>query len=520
MKFQIIFCSSRQITIELDENSIYETAGYEVWINQELNGIYHKMIQTIDNLQPDTEYEIMLVRGCESSETIRFRTVPELITLNVRDFGAFGDGKHDDTSAIQAAILCCPPQGRVLIGKGTYPVTALFLKSDITIEIQEGAVLEGIYDRERIPILPGRTEYDNENEYYNLGSWEGNPLDSFASMITGIHVKNVVICGKGILDGKANFENWWKNPKVRERAWRPRMVFLNGCENITMVGVTVQNSPAWNLHPFFSKQIRFIDMHVKGPANSHNTDGCDPESCDDVEIVGVHFSVGDDCIAIKSGKIYMGRKWKKPSKNIRIHQCWMQDGHGAVTIGSEIAAGVDEIHIYRCRFTNTDRGLRVKTRRGRGKDSVLKNIVFENLELDGVKAPFVVNSFYFCDPDGRSEYVGTMEALPVDDRTPSIESLTFRNITCKNTHYSAAYIWGLPEQKIDSILFENVTVDYAENAQAGVSAMMTLCEPASKQGLVIGNVKHLTLRNIQIHGQEGEYLCPVNVDDLQEEIPG
>ena len=89
----------------------------------------------------------------------------------------------------------------------------------------------------------------------------------------------------------------------------------------------------------------------------------------------------------------------------------------------------------------------VKTRRGRGKDSVLKGIVFEDLELEGVKAPFVVNSFYFCDPDGRTEYVGTKEALPVDERTPKIESIEFRNIVCHNAHYCGAYIYGLPEQK-------------------------------------------------------------------------
>lgn len=69
-------------------------------------------------------------------------------------------------------------------------------------------------------------------------------------------------------------------------------------------------------------------------------------------------------------------------------------------------AGVEIFIFQSVSFSNTDRGLRVKTRRGRGKDSVLKGIVFEDLELEGVKAPFVVNSFYFCDPDGRTEYVG------------------------------------------------------------------------------------------------------------------
>ena len=513
MNFHILFCSSRHVTIELDEDAIYETASYEIWVNGRLKGVFHRMIQTIDGLLPDTDYEIMLVRANETSETVTFHTEPEPITLNVRDFGAFGDGVHDDTSAIQAAILCCPEKARVLIPKGTYPVTALFLKSDMILELQENAVLAGIYDRARTPILPGQIEYDNEDGYYNLGSWEGNPIDSFASMITGIHVKNVTICGKGVLDGRADFENWWSRPKDKIRAWRPRMIFLNHCENITVVGVTVQNSPAWNLHPYFSNQIRFLDMEVKGPANSHNTDGCDPESCTNVEIAGVHFSVGDDCIAIKSGKIYMGKKFKVPSKHIHIRQSWMQDGHGAVTVGSEIAAGVDDIHISKCRFSNTDRGLRVKTRRGRGKDSVLKGIVFEDLELEGVKAPFVVNSFYFCDPDGKTDYVQNRGEKPVDERTPQVKSLSFENIKATNCHVAAAYFDGLPEQKIEEIRMKNVTVIYAENAKSGVPAMSAGVEECSKKGIFVNNVKKLILDHVSISGQEGEKMTLLGVDE-------
>lgn len=515
MNFKIIFCGARYVTIELDGSDIYKTAGYEVWIDSRLRGVCHKMVQTIDELEPDTDYEISLARGGESSEIIKFHTKQEPLTLNVRDFGAYGDGVHDDTSAIQAAILCCPPNARVYVGEGTYLVTALFLKSNMTLELDEDCTIAGIFDREKIPILPGMVEYDNEQGYYNLGSWEGNPLDTFASLLTGINVENVTICGKGSIDGRADFDNWWRDTKLRVRAWRPRMIFLNHCKNITVVGITVKNSPAWNLHPYFSENISFIDMEVKGPANSHNTDGCDPESCTNVDIVGVHFSVGDDCIAIKSGKIYMGRTYKAPSNGIHIRQCWMQDGHGAVTVGSEIAAGVKDIRITSCRFSCTDRGLRVKTRRGRGKDSVLKDIVFENLELDGVKAPFVVNSFYFCDPDGRTDYVGTQEALPVDDRTPKIESVTFKNIVCRNAHYCGAYIYGLPEQKIDEITFENVSISYAADAQTGVAAMMTGCLPSCKAGLVLGNVKKLTLKNVVLSGQDGEELILNGVDSVE-----
>lgn len=514
MMFHILWKSSRRVTIELDEEAIYETEPYEIHIN----GIYYaqsrQMIYTIENLQPKTEYNIVLRRKKDCSAAVSVITEAELVTFDVRAFGAFGDGMHNDTSAIQAAVLACPAGGRVYIPKGQYQVTSIFLKSHIILEIAEGASLLGIYDRDLIPILPGQIEYENEDGYCNPGTWEGNPLDCFASMITGIDVEDVVICGRGTLDGRADFDNWWGSCKEKIRAWRPRMIFLNRCRNITVQGVTVQNSPAWNLHPYFCEQVRFLDMKVLGPGYSPNTDGCNPESCRDVEIAGVYFSVGDDCIAVKSGKIYMGRTYQTPCENIRIRQSLMRDGHGAVTLGSEIAAGVKNLVVEKCRFIGTDRGLRVKTRRGRGKDCVLEDIVFRDLEMNGVKAPFVVNSFYFCDPDGHSEYVQTREALPVDERTPRIGAMRFERIVCRNAHYCGAYIYGLPEQKISGVVFDTVEISYAEDAKKGVAAMMDGCPKSCRQGLILGNVKSAVLKYVKINNPDGDVIVLDGVDNV------
>lgn len=124
------------------------------------------------------------------------------------------------------------------------------------------------------------------------------------------------------------------------------------------------------------------------------------------------FSLGDDCIAVKSGKIYMGKKYKTPSENIHIRQCLMENGHGAVTVGSEMAGGVKNLVVEECRFYDTDRGLRIKTRRGRGKDAVLDQIIFRKIDMDQVMTPFVINCFYFCDPDGKTEFVQSREKMP------------------------------------------------------------------------------------------------------------
>lgn len=192
----------------------------------------------------------------------------------------------------------------------------------------------------------------------------------------------------------------------------------------------------------------------------------------------------------------------------------MRGGHGAVTVGSEIAAGVKDVHIRDCIFMNTDRGLRVKTRRGRGKDSVLDDISFENITMDNVMTPFVVNSFYFCDPDGKTEYVGTSKALPVDDRTPAIKRLTFKDIKATNCHVAGAYICGLPESKIERLTFENVDISYADDAKSGVAAMMLACKESCKAGIIVSNIKELVLKNVNVEGCEGEPVVAENADSI------
>ena len=518
VEFDIILKTARSLVLELKDCGRYTSEQeHIVYVNGVEAERSNKIVISLFNLKPATCYEVQVKFAEKESEVVTVSTENEFVTLNVREFGAKGDKETDDTLFIQCAINACPKGGRVLVPAGDYKITTLFLKSDLVLELAKGATLYASTDRTKFPILPGViTSYD-EQEEYNLGTWEGNPIDSFAGIITGINVSNVLITGQGTIDGCASRENWWNNPKVRRIAWRPRLVFLNHCENIVLHGVKFQNSPAWNLHPYFSDNLRFIDLTVLNPADSPNTDGLDPESCRNVEIVGVYFSLGDDCIAIKSGKIYMGSKYKKPSENLMIRQCCMRDGHGSITIGSEMAGGVKNLIVKDCKFLHTDRGLRIKTRRGRGKDAVIDGILFENIEMDHVMTPVVINSFYFCDPDGHSEYVQSKEYYPVDDRTPYIGELSFRNITATNCHAAAAYMYGLPEQKIKKVSFENVSFSYAEEPKAGVPAMMDGAEETAKSGIRAKNLEVLELKNVTIIGQEGEAIILDGIDTFVNE---
>lgn len=516
MKISCIFKTARCATIEIEDGSIFETEGqYEIYINDILYETTNRVITSIYGLKPDTLYRIRVVKEDEEA-CAEVTTDWEFVTLNVRDFGAKGDGVQDDTRFIQAAVMACPKDGRVLIPAGIYRIGSLFLKDNLRLELDKGAVLSAMTDRSEYPVFPGLIQgYDEESEY-NLGTWEGNPLPMFSAIITGVNVRNVVLYGQGMIEGNASYaeDNWWFDAKKKRGAFRPRMIFLNHCEHVTVQGITVQNSPSWNIHPYFSDHLRFIDLRILNPKDSPNTDGLDPESCKDVEIVGIYFSLGDDCIALKSGKIYMGAKYKTPCEDVMIRQCCMRDGHGSITIGSEMAGGVKNLTVRDCLFLHTDRGLRIKTRRGRGRDAVIDGILFENIRMDHVMTPFVINCFYFCDPDGHTEYVRTKEMLPVDERTPDIRTLVFHRIEASNCHVAAAFLYGLPEQKIRKVIMEHVHVTYAEDPKRDVPAMMDGLEPCAKMGIFADNIEQLTLRDVTIEGQDGEAFLLKHIDRL------
>lgn len=518
MKFEIISTTARTVSIELiNESCVYPEHNFSIYLNGELAQKSNTNITTIFGLDPDREYEIY-VRDNYSSEDsdIRiFKTDYEFITLNVMDFGAKGTGDVYDTGAIQGAIMACPPRGRVLIPEGRYLTSPIFLKSNITIELQEGAILLGSIKREDYPILPGLIKRSDEDSEFYLGSWEGDPLDCFASLITGIGVTDVKIIGKGILDGSGSQGDWWVDPKVKRIAWRPRTVFLRDCSNVLLQGITVQNSPSWTIHPLFCNNVKFINLNIINPSDSPNTDGINPESCSDVDILGVDFSVGDDCIAIKSGKLYLGKRLKTPSKNITIRNCHMKFGHGAIVIGSEMAGGIKNINARKCIFEGTDRGIRIKTRRGRGIDGIINGIYADNIVMKKVLTPFVINCFYFCDPDGKTEYVWTKEKLPVDDRTPSIKNIFYRNIVCHDSEVAAAFFYGLPEKKIENVTLENISIHFSLDAKEGYPAMMSYLDQTVRSGFFIGNAKNVVIKNLATENVIGSVLTCTEVEDLE-----
>lgn len=521
MDFNIVDIFNRSVTFEMNNDKTYNCGNiYDLYVN----GDYEKSVDTnvfsLYNLRPDTEYQIELrSKNSEdniSSSIVCIKTLNEVCLLDVKEFGAVGDGKKEDTLAIQAAIACCPKDGTVRINRGTYLTGPLFLKSDINIYFEEGATLLALTDRDKYPIIPGMVRRtDDIKDEISFTSWEGNPLSSYASLITGQDVSNVNILGPGLIDGNSQNSDWWVDVRNKRGAWRPKLVELTRCKNIKLQGVKFQNSPCWAIHPYYSDDISFYDCCIYNPDNSPNTDGIDPENCCNVNIIGVKISVGDDCVALKSGKIYMSKYHYKKTENVTIRNCKFDRGHGAVTIGSEISCGVQNLNVSQCIFENTDRGLRIKSRRGRGNKSILENLKFSNIDMIGVHMPFTVNMFYFCDPDGHSDYVQCQQALPVDENTPKVGNIFIEDVRCEGVNSVFICIYGLPESHVSGVKIHNVNVSYLpeEKLVPMCPIMMDDFEEMAGRSIYIRNADTIELSNIYICGSVDSEPQLINVGE-------
>lgn len=481
-----------------------------------LNGVKQSEVRdtnvfSVFGLNPETEYTVETTLGGK----VTFTTRSETCVVDVKSLGAKGDGKSDDTYFVQMAIDGCPDGGRVLISEGVYHVRPLVLKSNLTLELKKGATLLGDTKEENYPYIPAREIKGGKERI--LASWEGEPFDCHQSFISAYGQKNIRVVGEGTIDGNAVNSTWWATPKGRKVA-RPRLVFLNKCSNVVFHGVTCQNSASWNLHPFFSRNLKFYDLKIKNPYTAPNTDGLDPESCDKVDIVGCTFSVGDDCCAIKSGKRYMGMTYRTPANRHTLRNNLFCDGHGAIVLGSEMSGGVTNLTVSQCVFRHTDRGLRIKTRRGRGKYGIIDGVCFENIKMDNVITPLVINMYYFCDPDGHTEYVWSRDKnIKTDDGTPYLGKFLFKDIDCVDCECMAAYFDGLVEQPVKEIVIENVNFSFKPDAKPFVPAMLENVREYCKEGLYVDNVENLVLKNVTFDGVAGEKIIAKNVAHITEE---
>lgn len=238
------------------------------------------------------------------------------------------------------------------------------------------------------------------------------------------------------------------------------MVVLNNCKRILLEGVTFQNSPAWNLHPFLCSDLTLRGVNVKNPWYAQNGDGIDLESSTNTLIENSTFDVGDDGICIKSGRDEAGRKLGKPTENVIVRNCVVYHAHGGFVIGSEMSGGAKNIFVYNCSFLGTDVGLRFKTTRGRG--GVVQNIYVTNINMKDIGAEAILFDMYYMAKDpvalsGEKRDAPKVEVLPVTEATPQFKDFHISNIVC-NGAATALFIRGLPEMNILGLYLNDMVI--------------------------------------------------------------
>ena len=364
--------------------------------------------------------------------------------------------------AINKAIEKCSKKGggRVIVPAGQHFLTAAIeLKSHVNLVIEEGAVLEFAFEPELYPIVPTR--------------WEGVDCWNLSPCIYAYQQTDIAITGKGTIDGGGSKETWWpwvSNARfgfkegMKVHQWngarqrllkaaedgidmdqrrfgtqdglRPQLISPNQCDGVLIENVTLLRSPFWVIHPLLCNDVTVRGVHVNN--DGPNGDGCDPESCDRVMIENCFFNTGDDCIAIKSGRNNDGREGGqgrfagRPSKNIIIRNCEMQNGHGGVVIGSEISGGCQNVFAHDCKMDspNLDRVLRIKTNSCRG--GVIENINMRNVTVGQCKeAVLKINTDY--------------EPREVCCRgfNPTVRNVWMENVTCQKSKYGVMIV-GMP----------------------------------------------------------------------------
>ena len=353
-----------------------DVAAYRVYRDGMPAGETAQLSFTATNLEPARSHRFTVrsrsASGTESvdSPSVTVETKAAGRILNVRAFGARGDGVAPDTAALRQAIAACPPGGTVLVPPGEYLVDHLELQSDLTLEIATGATLrflprgEGSYPSRRIE-LPGP---DGEVTVEHFG------------LITAHRVSRLTITGGGIINGSG--PSWWPHAS----APRPRLLRFTDCQDIFVQGVTLDDSPAWNTHLVYVDRAVFsgVTFRKMSTARGTNGDGLNPDSSRDVLIVGCTFANQDDSIAIKAGRVSATQPRRQRScENITIRDCRV-DGTLApgahplgFAIGSETCGGIRHVRLRDCTFRDAASLANLKSNRER-LGSIVEDIRIED----------------------------------------------------------------------------------------------------------------------------------------------
>ncbi|WP_293900496.1 glycoside hydrolase family 28 protein [Sphingobacterium sp. UBA5670] len=453
-------------------------------------------------------------------------------TLNIGNYGAKGDGQFLNTTTINQTIRTCSERGGgvVSIPAGIWLTGPIEMQSNVNLHLKRDAVLLFTKDFDQYKLVES--------------NWEGEPAWRNQNPISGKNLNNIAITGEGIIDGNGGAWRMVKKSKLTTSQWnnlvasggtvdtdkevwypsasslkgskekkagiirpgttvedfkdvkdflRPNLLVFTNCKKVLLEGVTIQNSPAWNIHPLLCEDLTLRKVSVRNPWYGQNGDGVDVESCKNVLIEDCTFDVGDDGICIKSGRDKAGRERGKPTENVIVRNNVVYHAHGGFVIGSEMSGGARNIWVEDCSFIGTDIGLRFKTTRGRG--GVVENIFINNINMADIPGEAILFDMYYAAVDpvalaGEKRPAVKTVTLPVTEETPQFKNFYIKNIVAKGAS-KGIFLRGLPEMHIQHIWIENATLE-------------------ANKGIEIIEASQVNLKNITLKTTENNPLIAIN----------
>ena len=352
--------------------------------------------------------------------------------VNVRSFGAKGDGVSKDTAAIQQAIDSAHAAGggTVRLPAGTYLTGSIFLKSNVELFLDHGSTLKG---------SPDKADY-NAVDVCPQNSSSTRESSSGAHLLLCIEQTNVTVRGTGRIDGNSGAfiigpdgKNW---PGGQSKIpWRPsQMLFFVECDGVNIDGVSLIDSPYWSCFLYGCTRVKVCNLRVRTrrePVHTHNGDGIDIDCCEDVEVSNCDIDTADDSITLRANGSRL--KTPRPCQRIRISDCRLSSACNGLRIG--VGDGVVRDAVLRnLEIYDTRTAVDVVSCWRRGG----KGVDFENITFDGMK----VECRMFC------------RIYPRYSKTASFKGLKFANVS--GTTQVPSWITGRKSRPIDEVTFENV----------------------------------------------------------------
>ncbi len=432
--------------------------------------------------------------------------------VNIRDVGAVGDGRTNDTDAIQKAIDTTAENGggTILFPAGTYATGTVYLKSNITIQLTAGATWMGFPDPDLYPMI----------EPAMPSRMDTTPWRAF---IYAAHQENITLCGEGrifpnggadcFLNGKGN------SPE------RPYGLHIIGCRNVAVKDLRLEHSAFWMQRYLACDGLLLSGLKVYNHVNINN-DGSDIDSCRNVVVDNCRIDASDDALCFKS-------EGADPCENVTVTNCILSSFASAIKFGTASIGGFKRFTISNCVVrpsvaTNMTHGCGaygglMGIDLGNVDGGVLENILISNIVMEGVETPIYIK---LGNRNSRSDRGGEWKDAP-----PPREGRTRRvrvdNVLARDVGPIASAIVGYPGNAIEDLTLTRIDIETGKATKQDVSDEVEVHEslyPFNRifnsdlpaYGFYIRHVNGVILSDVRLKPAEGDKRPAIWLEDSKD----